>query len=266
MNRNFLTLTLCFVVGIILAARLEATDGLKSAFGTATNPNTGSAPYYTPNQLGQFIQSIAKSEIQSSDDKTAYSFEYTTNELDFPTWMHINAENTMIWAHYNLAAIPADANPANYAAKLLDLLAQNGNYGDYFFSYDPEHRMITVYGCLQVRGPITDNDLKTHLDRMAHCAMKTQNLWDPAAWNKAMPQHVGTWHASSNNMTLVLTGSNSFELKVNGQVLSGQYSIDGDALVMQDTQGEKIQGNVRFDNANQFSLIINGAQIPFVRQ
>jgi hypothetical protein len=81
-----------------------------------------------------------------------------------------------------------------------------------------------------------------------------------------MPQHVGTWHAAANNMMLSLTGSNSFELRVNGQVLSGQYTIDGDALIMQDTQGEKIQGNVRFDNANQFSLIINGAQIQFVRQ
>ncbi len=265
MNRNFLTLTLCFVLGIILAARLEATDGLKSAFGSAS-PNTNTAPHYSPIQLGQFIQSLTKSEIKSSDDKTAYAFEYSVDDLNFPTWMHINSDNTMIWAHYNLAAIPAEANPADYAAKLLDLLAHNGNYGDYFFSFDPEHRMITVYGCLQVRGPITDNDLKTHLDRMAHCARETENLWNPAAWNKTMPQHVGTWHAAANNMTLSLTGSNSFELRVNGQVLSGQYTIDGDALIMQDTQGEKIQGNVRFDNANQFSLIINGAQIQFVRQ
>ena len=264
MKRNFLTLTVCFVLGILAASQLEANDNdnLTSAFGQPANSDKVSP---VGSQLKQYVESLGVS-YESSEDQIAYSFTYSHEGIEIPTNMH-TTEAGSVWAGFNLASIPAEANPADYAQHLLNLLQMSGENGDYFFSYNPDHRMIKIYGCLQTSNASIDQErLAVYIKGMAIAAIKTEKYWNPAAWNQQLPQHVGTWHADSNGMQLTLSGSGGFELKVNGQVMSGQYQIDGDDLSMKDTKGESIQGKIRLDNGNQFTLIVNGQQIVFVRQ
>ena len=267
MKRNSLSLAVCLVIGVVFAARLEATDGLKGAFGKPDTPPTSSAtaPFYTPARLEQFIGSIPHENLEPSEDRKHYFFDFKYNDYTIPTLMHFSADGTVIWTRYNLAKLPEDSQPAEYASRMLELLGSNGNYGDYFFRYSADNRMIAICGCFQLRGPVSNADLNEHLINMGRVVVETESLWNPAEWNKNTPQHVGTWHDAQSKMTLVLTSSNSFELAFQGSTMTGQYSIDGDILVLQDAD-EKIQGNIRFEHANQFTFSINGAPFNFVRQ
>lgn len=266
MKRHNIILTICFLAGSLLASNINANEGLTAAFGNKNNiaPSDGSSIAFTPADMKSFVESIPAQNVKALADST-YRFDVEYKEITFPTLMHANEKGSIVWASFNLAPIPDTASPDEYSPILLKLLSSNGEYGDYFFSYSEDTRMITLHGCIQVRGKITNDDLTSHLINMGDVAIEKQNLWNPSLWNHDNPRHIGSWHSNTHKMDLVLSTSNRFELNTGGNPMKGNYAIDGDKLTMQDEKGETIQGEVRFDNANQFSILVNGNEIVFVR-
>jgi hypothetical protein len=258
-----LMLAICFITGCVLAARIEANEGLNSIFGGNT---TSSLPAYamTGERFKALLDQIPADEKKQLSD-TAWEMTITYKDISFPALVHTNEKGNAIWARYNLAAIPENARPEEYTPYMLELMAKSGTFGDSFFSYDSEHRMIQVWGCIQVRSEVTVQELANHLIMLAEMSIETQSLWNPAQWGQDTPRHAGQWNAAANGMVLVLDIANRFELRVNNNVTRGSYTIDGDSLSLVDDRGEKIDAQVRFDNANQFTLMVNGNEIGFVR-
>jgi hypothetical protein len=74
-----------------------------------------------------------------------------------------------------------------------------------------------------------------------------------------------TWEAEANGMTLDLQNANRFELTVGETVTKGSFNLDANQLTMEDSTGEKLTGEIKFDNPNQFQLIVEGNVTVFVR-
>ncbi len=266
MKRQTFILTICFLAGSFLASRTEANDGLNALFNNNNTISNDNSPIaFTPADLKAFVESIPTKNVAAVSE-TAYKFDVEYRDYSFPTVVHTNEAGTIIWASFNLAPIPENASPDDYSNILLKLLSANGEFGDYFFSYSEATRMITLYGCIQVRSKVSTQELTDHLIAMGEIAVDKQNLWNPTLWNQDDPRHVGSWHSESHKLDLVLAPSNRFELNAGGNPMAGNYAIDGDQLKMQDDKRETIQGNVRFDNANEFSILVNGNEIVFVRK
>lgn len=265
MKRHNIILAVCFLAGSFLASNINANEGLNSLFGgTNVKADEPSSIAFTPADLKAFVESIPAKNVNALSE-TAYTFDVEYRDYSFPTAVHTNDTGSIIWASYNLAPIPNEAAPDEYSNILLKLMSSNGEFGDFFFSYTEETRMITLHGCIQVRCKVTSQELTDHLIQMGEIAVERQNLWNPSLWNQNNPRHIGTWHSEMHQMDLILAPSNRFELIAGGQPMNGNYVIDGDELTMTDTSGETIVGNVRFDNANQFSILVNGNEIAFTR-
>lgn len=262
-RKSILMLAASFITGCLLVARIEAHEGLNTIFGG----NTSNLPPHavTGEKLKSMIEQVPCENLNQLSP-VAWEMVVTCNDLNFPTIIHTNESGSVIWARYNLAAIPENARPEEYTPCLLEMLAKNGTIGDCFFSYDPQYRMIQVWNCIQVRGEVTVEDLKNQLVMLADLAAGTRTLWDPTQWGQDAPRHTGQWNAAAAGMVLVLDNAGRFELRANNTVTSGNYTIDGDNMTMVDDRGEKISAQVRFDNANQFTLLVNGNEIGFVRQ
>jgi len=266
MKRNFLTLTLCFVLGIAFACQVQANENntLASAFGSApTNNATSPVPKFATNDLQGFLSTLP---VDVAEEDGVFNFKYKQGDLTLPIRMAVLEGGTEVWAVTNLDDLPDNADPAQYIHQILKLLASNGSHGDYFFKYQPDSGMIQLWGCFQVRHQVSHDQLNEFLQEMSACALKTVPLWNTADWGKDDPMYVGTWHSADNKMTLDLNASKAFHLDHNGQKMSGKFAIDGDSLQMRDTTGDEINATIRFDNANQFTLSVNGVPMVFVRQ
>jgi hypothetical protein len=238
MKRHNIIVTICFLAGSFLASNINANDGLNSLFNnTKSNTNNSSSIAFTPADLKAFVDSIPTQNAEALND-TTYKFDVEYRDYSFPTLVQTNETGSIIWATFNLAPIPENSSPDEYAAILLKLLASNGEFGDFFFSYSEESRMITIHGCIQVRSTVTSQELTDHLIRMGDIAVEKQNLWNPSLWNQDNPRHIGTWHSESHKMDLKLAPSNRFDLTAGGNPMSGNYTIDGDQLTMTDGNGE----------------------------
>jgi hypothetical protein len=264
MKRQTSILAICLLAGSLLASNINANDGLNALFNNpAANHNPSVA--FTADDLKEFVESIPTSNLKALSER-AYRFDVEYGDFVFPTLVSTNEAGSVIWTSFNLAAIPEKSTPEEYSPVLLQLLSKNGEYGDYFFSYSEDNRMITLHGCIQVRSKITVQNLTDHLITLGEVASESKNLWSPALWGQDNPRHIGKWHSASHEMDLVLSPANRFELTSAGQVTAGSYRIDGDQVSMKDDRGDTIQGSIRFENANKFSILANGNEIDFVRQ
>ena len=251
MKRNNLAIAICFVLGLLFAGQIDASDnGLNNNNFTAAN-------------IESFLESVAPGQYKEIDNGT-YSVDCQVGDGTVPMLIAMSEDGECIWASLMLGDLPADFSNDT----LLRLLEQSGEKGDYFFKFYTESRTLALQGALQLRGAVNNELLGDHLIRLIELAEETATMWDfnRVTISRSGGKHVGNWHCNSANITVSLDDYRQFEMNSDGELLSGQFQIDGDRFVMIDKSGERVEGNIRFDNANQFTLMVNGDQFVFVRQ
>jgi hypothetical protein len=261
MLRKSIILVVALILGLVSASQVGACDGLNALSGRPAEPTTA------PTTLEEFrtlVDAVPKENFREISERV-FAFDVKHGGFIFPTVTSRSPSGFYIWNAFRLAPIPKDVSAEVLADRLGKLLAASGERGDVFFSLAPETGMITLHGCIQVQGKVGEQDYIQHLLHMAEVAVETESLWNPELWTADQPKHVGQWEAKDQGMKLVLHGGNRFELVVGGQVTRGVYQMDGDALTMEDANGDKLTGQVHFDNANQFQLIVGENKNLFVR-
>jgi len=260
MIRHKILLLTALVLGTVAAAQVKANEGLKNLIG---RPAESSSPLTTAAEFREIIDAVPKQEFKEINERV-FVFEIRYDEFAFPTIVSRSEDGTHIWNAFRLAAIPENVSAEELVGRLSKLLAVNGDWGDFFFSYDLERRVITFHGCIQVRHKLDQQSYLDHLVKMGQIAKETESLWSPAAWTRDLPRHVGQWRAE-NGIQLQLVDGERFQLIVSGTTTTGGYQIDGDQVVMQEDDGERLSGQIRFENANQFTLLVDGNATSFTR-
>jgi hypothetical protein len=261
MFRKQLTLTLALILGILSANQVLAFGDLKSLTGGAPVKESSIT---TLEEFKTILESVPKENFREINERV-FAFEVKCSGFILPTVAVRTPSGNFIWNAFRLATIPADTPAEVMAERMMKLLAASGDAGDFFFSYDEEARMITLHGCIQVQGKINSQFYIDHLIVMGEFAAKTEKLWNPELWGADEPKHIGKWEAEANGMTLDLQNANRFELTVGETVTKGSFNLDANQLTMEDSTGEKLTGEIKFDNPNQFQLIVEGNVTVFVR-
>jgi hypothetical protein len=261
MFRKQLTLTLALILGILSANQVLAFGDLKSLTGGAPVKESSIT---TLEEFKTILESVPKEKFREINERV-FAFEVKSSGFVLPTVAVRTASGKFIWNAFRLAQIPADTPAEVMAERMMKLLAASGDAGDFFFSYDEEARMISLHGCIQVHGKITSDFYIDHLIVMGEFAANTEKLWNPELWGADEPKHIGKWESQTNGMTLDLQPSNRFELTVDQNVTKGSFTLDATQLTMEDSTGDTLTGEIKFDNPNQFQLIVEGNVNVFVR-
>ncbi|MDP1562919.1 MAG: hypothetical protein Q8M16_16190 [Pirellulaceae bacterium] len=261
MLRKHLTLTLALILGVLSANQVFAFDGFKALSGRAP---TVESSLTTLDEFKTILNSVPKENFREVSDRV-FVFEVKHAGFILPTIATRSPEGNFIWNAYRLAPIPEDVPAEKVAERMIKLLAASGEGGDFFFSVNEETRMITVHGCIQVHGKISTQFYIDHLIVMGDFAAKCENLWNPEKWDTDEPKHIGQWESEGSGMTLKLQPSNHFELIVGSNVTKGKFKLDGNTLIMEDSNGDKLSAEIKFDNPNQFQLIVADNTNIFVR-
>lgn len=261
MFRKQLTLTLALILGILSANQVLAFADLRTLTG---NSSVKESAITTLDEFKTILESVPKEKFREINERV-FAFEIKTSGFALPTIAVRSPNGSFIWNTFRLAPVPADTPAEVLADRMMKLLAASGELGDFFFSYDAESRMITLHGCIQVHGKITTEFYLDHLSAMGTVVEKTEHLWNPEKWAADEPKHIGTWEAESNGMTLKLQNADRFELIVGETVTKGSFKLDGNQLTMEDSTGDTLTGEIKFDNPNQFQLNVEGNVNVFVR-
>lgn len=261
MSRKHLTLTLALILGVLSANQVLAFDGFKALSGQAP---TEESSITTLDEFKTILDSVPKENFREISDRV-FVFDVKHAGFILPTIAQRSPNGNFIWNAYRLAPIPEDVPAEKVAERMIKLLAASGEGGDFFFSVNEETRMITVHGCIQVHGKISAQSYIDHLIVMADFAAKFENLWNPEKWDADEPKHIGQWESEGSGMTLNLQPSNHFELIVGSNVTKGSFKLEGDTLTMVDSNGDKLSAEIKFDNPNQFQLIVANNTNVFVR-
>lgn len=261
MLRKHLTLTLALILGVLSANQVFAFDGFKALSGRAPVEESSIT---TLDEFKTILESVPKENFRAADERV-FLFDVKHAGFILPTVALRSPNGNFIWNAYRLAPVPQDVSTDKLAERMMKLLAASGEGGDFFFSIDPETRMVSIHGCIQVHGKISAQYYIDHLMAMGDFVAKTENLWNPEKWDADEPKHIGQWESESSGMTLKLQPSNRFELVVGDSVTKGNFELDGNTLTMEDSNGEKLTAEIKFDNPNQFQLIVADNTNVFVR-
>lgn len=261
MLRKHLTLTLALILGILSANQVLVFGDLKALTDGAAVEESAVT---TLAEFKTILESVPKENFREVNERI-FAFDVRHSGFILPTVAVRTPSGNFIWNAFRLAPVPTDTPAEVMAERMMKLLAASGDAGDFFFSYDQESRMITLHGCIQVQGKITSEFYIDHLIVMGDFAAKTETLWNPEMWSADQPKHIGKWEAAANGMTLDLRNANRFELTVGQNVTKGSFKLDANQLTMEDSTGDTLTGEIKFDNPNQFQLIVEGNVNVFVR-
>ncbi len=261
MLRKHLTLTLALILGLLSANQVFAVDGFKALAGRAPVEESSVT---TLEEFKTLLESVPKENFRAATERV-FLFDVKHAGFILPTVASRSPNGNFIWNAYRLAPVPNEVSAEKLAERMIKLLAASGEAGDFFFSIDEESRMISLHGCIQVHGKISSQYYIDHLIVMADFAAKNENLWNPEKWDSDEPKHIGKWESEGSGMTLHLQPSNRFELIVGQTVTKGSFKLEGNTLVMEDSNGDKLTADIKFDNANQFQLIVSDNTNIFVR-
>lgn len=261
MLRKHLTLTLALILGVLSANQVLAVDGFKALAGQAPVEESANT---TLEEFKTILEAVPKENYREINERV-FAFEVKHAGFILPTVAVRTPNGNFIWNAYRLAPVPTDTPAEILAERMMKLLAASGEGGDFFFSLDQESRMITLHGCIQVHGKISSDYYIDHLMVMADFAAKTENLWNPEQWGSDEPKHIGKWESEASGMTLHLQNANRFELIVGENVTKGRFELDGNQLTMEDSSGEKLSAEIKFEGPNQFQLIVADNVNVFVR-
>ncbi len=271
MKLNSLTTAICLIVAAITSVNVNAQDlfnknkgGLTSAFSKPqTNGNVDlSSSKFSMAELDKYVEAREFTQEKRMKNGNGYMLTYKHDTWTFPVDVVFSKGKTRLWYTFYLSTVPADVNPNECAAEFMKLMNANGSWGDYFFRYIPKTRRIVMVGAVHTDGQVTQEKLDNQMQMMSKFAVATKDLWNTKTWGDA-PKHVGTW--KSDSMTLKLTRSGRFELKTNSNTSTGSFQIADGKITMTEKSGEKINGSLRFTDANHFELNVNGNQMKFVR-
>jgi hypothetical protein len=269
MKRTLLTLALLLFMTSLAVSNASAQSlfekkgGLSSAFGKPTStPTSNGSGAFTAQDLQSYMNRQGLEKTQKLSD-SVYKFSYKHEKWTFPGVLSISKDGSRIWLSFGLQSISKDTRPADCSEALLQLMSINGKYGEMFFRYRPESRLISCLSMIQVKGQVSDSEINTMILNLAKFASGTSKMWDTKTWADA-PKHVGMW--SSEQMQLALAKDGRFELRTRSGTNSGVYKIDTGRISMKDNAGEHIDGNIIFDGPNKFTLKINDSSIMFVRK
>lgn len=262
MFRKQLILTLALILGTMAASQVHARGDLKAL---ANQEKPEAAVVITPEEFKQILEAIPKENLQELKEGV-FAFDVNHAGFKLPFISVRTPSGIFIWNTIRLAPVPNDISPELMAQRMIKLLAASGEAGDFFFSFDEESRMITLHGCIQIQKKLTPEYYINHLITMVDIAIATENLWNPGKWDADEPKHIGRWESEANGMTLNLKHADRFELIVGQNVTKGNFKLEDNSLTMQDSNGEKLTAQIKFDNPNQFRLIVDGNVNVFVRQ
>jgi hypothetical protein len=261
MTRNYLTLTLALILGVLSANQVFAFDGFKALSGRTPVEESSLT---TLEEFKTLLESVPKENFREASERV-FLFDVKHGGFILPTVALRSPNGNYIWNAYRLAPVPQDAPTEKVAERLVKLLAASGEGGDFFFSIDEETRMISLHGCIQVHGKISSQSYIDHLIAMGDFAVKTENLWNPEKWDADVAKHIGKWESEDSGMVLNLQPSDRFELVVGKTITKGNFKLEGSTLTMEDSNGETLIAEIKFDNANQFQLIVSDNTNIFVR-
>ena len=166
----------------------------------------------------------------------------------------------------DLADLPE--NSSQHMDKVLKLLELSGTYGDAFYSYNSDNRMLQLYTMIELEN-LTEKLLNKKIEMVSSQTVDQLDAWLTTRWTTE--RHVGLWTSESGNskMTIDLQGDGSFALtnQVDDNVtrITGFYKIEGGELKMRDTDDNVISGEIEFLDGNHFDFNVNDKKLSFER-
>ncbi len=182
-----------------------------------------------------------------------------------------------------LKALGNDYDEADVSSeKLLELMAASRSFAPAYFAYDAEKKRIELRQRISNRG-VTTASLQRNLERLADIAIDNQAAWNlskpaatkpatkpvtasqPATSSLTVSALLGTWAADRGKneaIALKLDAAGKFILAIakgaNTTRSNGTYSLSGQTLNLTGDDGTKLNGTVRLNGSNGFSLQLTG--------
>ncbi len=258
-EKHFLLLA-ALILGIVTASNVQAYDGFKSLSGRTAKASTERT---TSEEFREILESLPKEDFREVSDNL-WLMTVKIENFHFPTIVIRSEKGEVVWNCIRLAKLPSEIPADELVSRMSKLMSANGMDGDFFFSL-AEDMTIMLNGCIQLEGSLDREHYIQHLIRMGEIAVKHESLWNPEESSRDTPRHVGQWNSECETMQLNLTEVHKFQLTVGKTVTSGKYSIKDNTIKMVDDNGDNLEGELIFDNANQFRLIVEGNSTTFAR-
>lgn len=264
---TILALSLQLVLGNVsfLQAETPPQSSLQSLFSASTeaSPSPGKTPDGSQlefshlkailNQLGYKITDLSEGVME---------VEVVQGTWTLPTVVSLSNDGSKIWMFVRLGTLSDD--PATSVNQLRSLLAANGEYGPEFFKYVEDTNLLLLYSCRDNIG-LDNTKIKATVEHLAGVAVETSDIWKATA--TPVGKHVGQWQAAqgSKRMDFSFAANGGFSMKTSDGInLTGNYTILDSKLLLE-TGSEKTELAMEWNDANHFSLSLNGKILTFER-
>lgn len=201
-----------------------------------------------------------------------YEIEKEEGEWTFPVLVELSPDGSNLWATFVLQEFTGRLE--DHAVRFSKLLALNGKYGNVFFKFDTETRMMMLVGSRPNQN-VTPSVMDDLLSLLGSIAVENDRLWKmaQAPVEPSMDEQVvGSWLHQDNDRSMKLSfrsnGRFTATLTEDGRSnsFSGTYSLGSQTLDLVSDEGEEFALPLVSLTRRNMTLDLDGMELVLVRR
>lgn len=211
-------------------------------------------------------------EIVTTHSGNVYEIEKTEGDWTFPVLVELSPDGSNLWVTVVLQEFTGRLE--DHAVRFAKLLAVNGTYGNVFFKFDTETKMMMLVGSRPNQN-ITPSVADELIGLLSAIAVENDRLWkmnDEELETSFEDQIIGSWLHSEEgrSMELSFRANSRFTtiLIDDGQKnsFSGTYTISADYIELTSDDGEEFSLPLVSLTRNNLTIDLDGSEFVLVRR
>lgn len=211
-------------------------------------------------------------EISQVHSGNVYEVAKEEGEWTFPVLVELSPDGSNIWATVVLQEFTGRLE--DHAVRFAKLLAINGKYGNVFFKFDTDTKMMMLVGS-KPNQDITPSVVDDLLGLLSSIAVENDQLWkmaDSPVEPALDEQVVGSWlhqdDARSMELSFRANGRFTATLSESGRSnsFSGDYTLGAETLDLVSDEGEEFALPLVSLTRRNMTLDLDGMELVLVRR